>query len=308
MDCLTVWRGKRVLVTGGTGFIGRHLIGLAEGGGIEIHNVSLTGRAPSADYNYQVDLCERERLRALLLEVSPHAIIHLAAAGASPGRGTLATMLKANVIGAENLLAAAEALTDRPLIVFAGSGLEYTPQDRPFVETDPAVPLSAYGVAKAAASLCAHFYASRLPITLLRIFDVYGPGDSEPRLVPYIVARSRRGEPIELTGCEQVRDYVYVQDVAEAFWRALLLPPAGRLRILNLGAGHAIRLRTLIETIAAILRERGVAPKLAFGRIPYRHEEPMLYAANIERLAKELRWAPAISLEEGLRQTVEAML
>jgi len=308
MDFLKTWRGRRVLVTGGSGFIGQHVIGFAREAGIEIHNATLGGGAIVGAHTHQVDLRERERVFALLSETQPCAIIHLAASGASRARREFSMMLQANAIGTENLLAAASALAIRPIIVMAGSGLEYTPQNRPYRETDPAAPLSAYGAAKAAAALCAHFYSSRLPITLLRLFDVYGPGDSPPRLLPYIVARSKRGEMVELTGCEQVRDYTYVQDIAESFWRGLALPPASRPHILNVGTGLPIRLRTLIETMAAVLRKKGLTPELAFGRLPYRTDEPMLYAANIERMQKAFGWTPTIGLAEGLKRTIDAML
>jgi nucleoside-diphosphate-sugar epimerase len=194
-------------------------------------------------------------------------------------------------------------------VALAGSGFEYAPQERPISEQDPVEPFSAYGVSKAAAGLCARFYAAQMPITLLRLFSVYGTGEKEPRLVPYIISSAKKAEQVELTNCEQVRDYLYVEEAAESFWRALSQPPSGQcLRTLNVGSGSAITLRHLVNKLVDILTEKGLRPHILFGAKPYRPDEPMTYAPNIICLKRTLGWSPSKPLSEGLSKTVESMI
>ncbi len=164
-------------------------------------------------------------------------------------------------------------------------------------------------MSKAAATLVAQFYSARLSITILRLFSIYGPGEQEPRLVPYVISRARQGRPIEITAGEQIRDYVYVGDAAEAFWRALVTGHSpGQLRILNVASGCAIKLRAFVETLSEVLRNRGLKPDLRFGAKPYRSDELMHYTANVDLLRETLRWVPSTPLSIGLSKMTEKCL
>jgi nucleoside-diphosphate-sugar epimerase len=309
MDYLSPWRGKRVLVTGGTGFIGQHVLALGITAGVEIHNLALDGQIPTAVIGHRVDLQDGVLIKQIIQAIQPEAVIHLAAAGVSYGARDLADMLRANAIGTENLLAAVDSVNSVRAMVVAGTGYEYAMLDRPILETDPIAPSSDYGVSKAAASLCASIHARRRAINLLRLFNVYGPGEREPRLLPYIVACARIGRKVELTAGEQIRDYLYVGDVAECFWRTLALPAAtAGLQVFNVGSGTSVELRTFVGKIIAELRTHGFDPQIELGARPYRPDEPMFYAADITRLHHALGWSPDTSLEEGIRLAVESML
>src|SRR5271169_3258741 len=132
-------------------------------------------------------------------------------------------------------------------------------------------PVTPYGISKAAAAFCAGIYATRMPITLLRTFNVYGLGEREPRLLPFIAASAKAGRVIELTDCEQVRDFVFVKDVAALFWRALECSPQDRqLRVLNVGSGSPAPLKQFVADVLEVLREKGLSPQAKFGVRPLR--------------------------------------
>lgn len=309
MGFVNKWVGRHVLITGGTGFVGRHVVAQGVNGGAKIFTVSIEQDGLSGVPHYRASVVDSERIRTVIQETRPEAIIHLAAGGVAYGSATLAEMLRINTLGLQTVLEAADALETKPCVVVAGSGFEYAYQDRPLVETDPLAPMSPYGVSKAAATLVAGFYAQRMPITVLRLFSVYGPGERLPRLIPYIIEQTLKGQPVLLTAGEQLRDYTYVEDVAECFWRALALPPDFKgLRVINVASGQPVTLRVVAETLTSILRDHGLAPDIHFGAKPYRHDEPMMYVANINRMIEWLQWRPGTSLREGLRRTVESFL
>jgi UDP-glucose 4-epimerase len=172
-------------------------------------------------------------------------------------------------------------------------------------EEDPIRPVSPYGISKAAVTFCAANYAAEIPVTVLRIFNVYGPGERVPRLLPYIIQNARHGQPVELTACEQVRDFVYARDVASIFWRALECPPAdGRLRILNVGSGLAVPLKDFVCAAVRVLEEQGLKVRLKFGTRPYKPGEPMYYAADTSRLWSILGTLQLTAFDAGIRETL----
>src|SRR5207249_4422828 len=128
----------------------------------------------------------------------PEAVLHLAAAGVAYGNSAITDLLTVNVAGLDGLLAAISEVGACPVVV-AGSGFEYAPQEHAIGETDEIGPVCSYGVSKAAATLTANWYAGRMPITLLRIFSVFGAGEREPRLLPHIVRRTKLGLSSDLT-------------------------------------------------------------------------------------------------------------
>lgn len=305
-----VLRGRRVLVTGGTGFLGSHVAEIGERLGVELH--LLCRREPAAKIPGTVwlgDLSDGARMQEVVTTLRPQGILHLAAEGVSYGTGSVARLARVNTLGVVELLEAAAALPDPPAVVIAGSGFEYAPQSRPLRESDPMLPNSAYGATKAAGSLLAGIFARQMPVTVLRLFSLYGPGEQEPRLAPYIVAQARQRKPVEITAGEQLRDYALVTDVAQGFWRVLAAPPQDQeLRVLNLATGQGVTLRCFIEALAGQLRLRGIASDLHFGARQYRHDEMMQYTADVGLLERTLGWLPSTPLERGLALTLEKML
>ena len=277
-------------------------------GGSLTHGAEADRRGPSTalhsaqdDEFHAGEIEDAARVVEVVAEVAPAGIIHLAAAGVSYGQSDVQALCRVNALGLANVLAAASQLASPPAVVGAGSGFEYAPLDRARRESDALLPNSAYGASKAAATAIASFYAARLPVTMLRPFSIYGAGEPAGRLAAYVIAKTRAGEPVDLTPGAQLRDYAEVGDVAEAFWRALMQPPtSGALRVLNVASGEVITLRAFVEAVADALRGAGFTPDLRFGARPYRSDEMMSYTADISLLRTTLGWTPATPLATGL--------
>lgn len=300
MDALANLSGQRVLVTGATGFVGRHVVQQGLALDVELHALSRTETRSAGVRWWQGDLLDEDVIKQVLSQVQPDGILHLAAGGVAYGAARNRDVLQINIKGLAILLDSVQEAGTKPHVVLAGSGFEYAPQDRPLREDDPIAPNSVYGVSKAAATQLAHLYAAKFPITVLRMFSLYGPGEQEPRVVPYVIAQARRGLPIDLTPGEQVRDYTYVKDAAEGFWRTLASPPSAPVfRVWNMASGITITLRSFLETLAPLLGQRGLTPDLRFGARPYRPDELMTYTADVTRLCKALAWSPSTPLAAG---------
>jgi nucleoside-diphosphate-sugar epimerase len=299
------WHGRKVLITGATGFIGRHLVERAQQAGAVVVTASRSeAKFPGAMTHRALDIGDRAEVLRLIKDLEPAAILHAASSGVTE-KAEFSEMLRSNVIGTDNVLAAAALLADPPSVVIAGSGYEYAAKSRAVSENDTVFPATSYGVSKAAATFCAASYANTMPITVLRIFNVYGPGERLPRLLPYIVNNARVGRPIELTACEQVRDFVYVRDLASMFWSALECPPKGSfLRILNVGSGSPLSLKQFVTTIVGVLQEQGLRPEVRFGARPYRENEPIYYAAKTTKLRQAFEILSVTPLEVGIRESV----
>jgi nucleoside-diphosphate-sugar epimerase len=295
---------RRVLITGATGFLGPHVVAAGLALGVDLH-VLRTGDGIPGVKSWPVRLEERRAVTEIVSRIRPEAVLHLAAAGVTYNSSSMAELLTVNVAGLDCLLTAISEVHACPVVV-AGSAYEYAPQQRAIDETDEIGPVTAYGVSKAAATLTAQMYAGRMPITLLRVFSAFGAGEREPRLLPYIVARTKEGLSTDLTPGGQVRDYVYAGDVAECFWRILATPPASAgLRVLNVGCGKTVTLREFVELIANELSERGLAASPAFGARPYRSDEVMFYVPRVERLHGILGWLPSRDIRVNIGRTID---
>lgn len=298
---------RKLLLTGGTGFIGRHVATMAAASGYEVQFLGRTA-PPGATRFRAADLRDLASVRRAVAEAQPEVVVHLAAGGVAYGTGALSDLLTVNGAGTAALLEACAELPSPPPVLLAGSGFEYRPAPVPHREDDPPDCSGPYALSKTVATEAARVLSGRVPVTVLRLFGVYGPGERSPRLVPWVVERARAGRPVELTSGEQVRDYTYVQDVAEAFLRFADLPGPSGLRVVNLGSGKAMSLRTFVEALAEVLRRHGLHPDLRFGAKPQRPDERPVYVADVELLRKTTGWVPSTPLERGLEWTVEAML
>ena len=301
--------GQRVLLTGASGFVGWQVARQGLAAGVKVHCV---GRSPGPQgtLHHAADLTDRAKVAAAVEAIAPQAVIHCAAPGVAYSAVSLAEMLPVATLGTEALLDACVQLAERPIVVLVGSGFEYAPAALPVSENWPIVPAgSVYGAAKAATTCVAGAFAGRLAMTLLRPFHIYGAGEVARRLGPFIIAQARAGQPVELTPCEQQRDFLHVDDCAAMLWAALAaLDPAPGLVITNVGSGPPVILRQFVEALVSELGARGVTADCRIGALPYRAAEPMVSLPDLTRWqARGLRGA-RVTLAEGVADLVSQEL
>lgn len=298
MDHLSPFLGRRCLVTGARGFIGSALTRSLRQAGAELFSPR---RA-------ELDVGDANAVWTQVRASAPEYVFHLASEGV--GKPVPPEQLRrSNIDGTRNLISALAALPAAPRVVLLGSGFEYAAKEGQLSETDEIAPFSDYGVSKVEAAALARQEGGGLPLVWVRLFNVYGPGEPEARLLPYLAHRASEGLPVEVTEGEQLRDFTYVDDVAEGLMRlALSLPAQPTWEVFNLGSGHCVKLRDFIEEGMAGLRERGLRPDVRFGAKPYRPGEPMSYLPDISKLQARLRWSPPTPLAAGVRTALSSIL
>ena len=285
----------RVLVTGGAGFVGSHLVRrLLESGA----DVSISVR-PGSDLWRVDDVLESIRVVSSM-EPLPEAevVYHLAAAGVHPDTDA-AAVVETNVLGTLRVLEHART-TGVERFLYCGSCFEYGPGEG-LSEDATLRPISEYGAAKAAGSLLtlAARAAHGLPVVVVRPFTVYGPREAAYRLVPSSILDGLDGGPIRVTAGTQSRDFVYVTDVVDG-----LLEAAADERALggvfNLCTGRATTVSELAGRVAELTGGREVLT----GAVPGRAVEFPVLSGDPSHTADVLGWRAATTLDDGLRETI----
>lgn len=291
---------RRVLVTGGGGFIGRQALPLLRERGFEVHAV---GRHPPSDPAvsfHQADLLDiREATRAVRAARASH-LLHLAWC-AEPGLfWTSPTNLDWLGASLAVLRAFAEAGGQRALLAGTCAEYEWGKDDRLDEERTPLAPVTLYGVTKDALRRVAMEYAETgaLSVAWGQIFFLYGPGEKRGRLVSDAVHALRFGQPFVTSEGSQRRDFMHIEDAAGAFSALLASDVRGAV---NIGSGRAVPVRSILEEIA---REIGGQDLLQFGARPMPPNEPPVIEAAVDRLRSQVGFTPRYSLRDGLAQTV----
>jgi nucleoside-diphosphate-sugar epimerase len=298
-----------VLVTGAGGFIGRSVVRCLQrrGEGVValVQDDDQRGAVPAGAGIEVVagDLCDAGGLARALSGVVPRAVIHLAGRRVTGTSDDDRENARLNVDPTVGLVAGLDRSALEAL-VFASSGEVYGPRAGLFVETAAPRPMTAYARAKLAAEqhLMAAHHADGLPVVVARLAVAYGPGQPGTMLIPSLMEAARTGRPVRMTAGEQTRDFVYVDDVAEALVR-LTHAPRAIGRIVNVGSGLATPIRELAQTLAASLHGRLV---VELGAIPYRNGEQMEYCFDTALLKELTGYVPDTVLADGLAQVVAA--
>lgn len=295
----------RFCVTGGLGFIGNEVVRqLARQGEVSVIDNHARVAGDIADLAgvkvYRADITDQAAVAEAVGAAAPDVVVHLAAIHFIPEcNANPALTLRVNVEGTLSVLLACKAHGVKHTL-FASSGAVYADSARPLSEDAPVAPVDVYGLSKKMAEeVCAWLALTQgLPVTILRLFNVYGPRETNAHIIPEIIAQLRRGDSLRLGNVKPRRDYVYVTDVAAA-----IAALAGRvpqpLRVLNLSSGHSASVEDLVGRIGNLLG-RHIA--IAVDPDRFRKVDKLVQTADIKTIANLSGWQPAVDLDSGLRQ------
>ena len=298
-----------ILVTGGSGFIGAALVRrlLAEDEHVlVVDNFQTAGRERlPTDPRLRVveaDIRHRDRVMEIFRQSSPDEVIHLAALHFIPycDEHPLET-LEVNGQGTRNVVeASAAAHVTRMLL--ASSGAVYPVSDATSQEDLPLGPVDVYGYSKwMAEALLEHICrAHGLTGVALRLFNVYGPAETNPHVIPHIVDEIKGGGPIHLGNLESRRDYIFVEDAVETIDRVRAARIDG-YSVFNVGTGSTRSVREIVRAFEKGL-DRGVEVRSA-ACLVRQIDRPSL-CADPSSLKNLLRWTPGTTLEEGISRLI----
>jgi GDP-4-dehydro-6-deoxy-D-mannose reductase len=299
----------KTLITGGGGFVGRHLTALLESSGHEVQALDVRNPHGAANH-HECDVRDFERVVTLVRSIAPEWVIHLAAwssVGLSFRNPTGAFAINAQ--GTVNLLEAVRGLglKSRVLIVSSGEVYGAAEGDGPVAEDTPIAPISPYALGKACGELGALYYADQGAVDLIiaRAFNHIGPGQTEVFALPGFakqvaeVEAGMRDPVLGVGNLDVVRDFTDVRDVVRAY--ALLLEQGAPGSIYNVCSGQGRRLRDLAERLVAI-STAGVRIEVEKDR--WREAEIPYLVGDNGRITRELGWRPEVPIERTIEDTL----
>lgn len=313
---------RRILVTGGGGFIGSHVVDALLARGDQV--TSLDNFSPFYDpaikrlniesqtHNPLYKLVEGDIRNAATLQLAFSGgpfdvVVHLAAmAGVRPSIADPELYMDVNILGTQRLIDFITLQqTKRPKFVFGSSSSVYGERSHGAFSEEDRVdrPISPYAASKAAAELVCHaaHKVNGLDVVALRFFTVYGPRQRPDLAIHKFCQLIEADQPVEIFGNgETARDYTYVHDIVSGVIAAIDKRLPSGFEIVNLGRGEPVTLDDMVKAIEKALGKHAIIEKTLpqKGDVPYTH-------ANIEKARKLLNYDPQTSLEEGVRHFVE---
>ena len=307
----------RVLVTGAEGFAGGHLIEHLTARGDEVYGTTLSNELLGDHIPRGVDICEcnildERKLDDLLQELTPHAIVHLAAmSSVSIARTQPGLTVRVNIQGTFNLLDAASRLASKPKVLFVSTCEVYgavTEDECPITEDHPTRPQSIYAASKASAEVLAQFHARAhgLPVVIVRAFNHTGPRQA-PAFVCSAFARqiaridAGESEPVIRVGnLEARRDFLDARDVVRAYVHALEKGSAGVTY--NICSGHAVSIRDVLDTLLSFSDK---AIEVEVSKELLRPLDIPLLVGSHDRFTEATGWVPEIPLKQTLKDLLD---
>lgn len=300
---------KCIIITGATGFVGANLTRRLLQDGHKIHLLVRPGYSPwrieailPDVHLHEVNFDDEIVLTSAVGKIKPDWIFHLAAHGAYPTQTDLRQMVQTNILGTINLIEAC-LKTGFEAFVNTGSSSEYGFKDYASSETEWLEPNSHYAVTKASATLyCCHTAQSRgVHIPTLRLYSVFGPYEKPTRLMPTLIMCGLKGELPPLVNPDVAHDYVYVEDVIEAYLLSAARPHQKLGAVYNVGAGVQISLCQVVEIARRVMN---ITVEPVWGTMSNRKWDTNVWVADNRKIRVELGWQPHQTFEQGFRLMV----
>jgi nucleoside-diphosphate-sugar epimerase len=300
---------NRILITGASGFIGKHLLDrLVKTSSLVACFDLFFDQAFIEKYGERVqlfhgNLLDKTFTTTCIRNFSPDYVYHLAG---SKNRTNLLpefkTSYEINYLGTLNIFEALLESKNLKSVTILGTIEEYGHAGSPFNEESQELPNSAYGLSKLTATKLALIFNQQfnLPVVILRPSIAYGPDQGEEMFIPALIKTLLRKKPFEMTEGKQFRDFIYIDDLIEALLKGLKCKRVYG-QIINIGSGTSIRIRDIALQIAEIINNK---ENLKLGEVPYRSFEIMDYTVDITKASTILGWFPKTKLSDGLAKTI----
>jgi len=297
---------EKLLIAGGTGFIGSHLAKDAIKHGFDTISLSLNPptkeRKVSGVQYILADITNLEELEKQLPDRSIDYVVNLSGyIDHSPflegGRDIVTT----HFAGMQNLINIIDWNKIKRFVQI-GSSDEYGNHAAPQNEDMPANPISPYSFSKSASAQLLQMLSrtESFPATILRLFLVYGPGQDNKRFLPQIIQGCLTDSTFSVSSGDQLRDFCFVDDIIDAILLSLKNDKVNG-QIINLGSGKPVSIRQIIEYVQKNIGRGN--PK--FGKIPYRLDENMELYADVSKARTLIGWEEKVSFNVGMQKTIE---
>lgn len=300
------------LITGVNGFIGSNLANALILKGFAVHGlVRKSSKIDKIKKNkkdihiHKNDLSNVDSLKKLLKKISPDYIFHLATYENYREESKINQMIKTNIIGTNNLLMASLNIPYK-CFINTGSSTEYGPKKKPIKETDMLTPNSSYAATKASATHISGVFAinNNKPIITFRLFSVYGPGEMRHRFIPTAILSILTGQKLSITKGVIRRDFIYIDDVIDAYLATTEIKKIAPGEIYNIGTGIQHSNEEVVKILEKITKKKMGISKVKF---PRRIWDTDFWVADISKASKMLGWQPKINLKDGLNLTISHM-
>lgn len=301
---------KRVIITGATGFVGANLARRLIQDGHDVHLFLRPGYNPWRIENISqksklhiLNFSDQQALCAEVAAIQPEWVFHLAASGAYSWQTDLSQMVQTNFLGTINLVEAC-LQTGFDTFINTGSSSEYGYKNTASTETEWLEPNSHYAVTKASATLFCRFTAQSSSVRLftLRLYSAFGPFEDPKRLMPTLIREGLMGRLPALVNPDTARDYVYIDDVIDAYLLAAEKPNQESGAVYNIGAGLQTYLREVVQVARQVL---DIQQEPEWGSMPQRLWDTNSWVANNQKAQTELGWHPRFTFEQGFQRMVE---
>lgn len=299
------FQNQNVLITGGCGFIGHHLIKklITMNPNIYIIDLPKVNQKKIRDFKDQVQLIEADIVDAELIQsivntIKPDYVFHLAGYGINSIHNDIKKAIDINIFGSVNLMNAVSD-TNCKMFVNMGSSAEYG--DKICRMETSLNPNTIYGSTKASSTLILHQIARQkdMPIITLRPFGIYGEWEEPHKLFSYIMLSILNNQELALTGCRQRRNYVYVGDIVEAMIASALTLEV-KDEMIDLASKESLQIKDFVEMICTI-SQTALKPK--YGALAYRPGEVFFHEGNTSKSKQLLNWEAHTTIHDGISKT-----
>ena len=297
---------KELLIVGGTGFLGFHIIKEAKKRNFKITSISLRKpkeRRLHKGVNYiTTDISNYSSLRKKIKSKFEY-IINAGGYGSHPDFGIKGNkLIQTHFEGLKNLLKIIEIQNVKKFIQI-GSSAEYGKARSPLKEDVKCFPKTPYSIAKlSCTNLLLNLNVKKnFPVTICRLFQVYGPKQDDNRILPFLINSCKKNKTFLTTPGKQFCDFCFIDDVVKAIFKILLSKKLNG-EIINIGSGKPTQIKKLIISVKKII-DKG---QPIFGGLKYKKNTNMRLFANIKKAKNKLNWYPKVKLKDGLIKTIKS--